>query len=194
MKNIIISLSIFLSIIIYGQEYPLNYEDRLNIPQGSYLKDLNSELNPYIGLWKGNWDGKTIYIQFKKVKYPLGKPNSPHFIYRDRIVGERKIISSNGSIEIDKISTFDEQYSEFYGVAPKFSNPSQKQFYFAPKNMCGKTANLDVTFLDNAQTQMSLHLIYNPSTIDDTCPYYNSVIQGNDFPINFPKDIVLTKQ
>ncbi|SHM87593.1 hypothetical protein SAMN05444360_12029 [Chryseobacterium carnipullorum] len=115
--------------------------------------------------------------------------------YKDMILGERKIVNTNSIIEVDKITNFDNnQFHEFSGIHKKFDSSQSPQLYFAPDNMCGKTANLDVTFLNAAKTQMSLHLIYNPSTIDDTCPYYNSVIQGNDFPINFPKDIVLTKQ
>ncbi|SHM87712.1 hypothetical protein SAMN05444360_12034 [Chryseobacterium carnipullorum] len=194
MKNIFLLL-ILISNLIYSQQiYPLYTEGKIDLPSGSYFKDLNNELNPYVGLWKGNWNGKIVYLEFRKIKYLSGKLSDVHYIYYDRIVGERKIINSNGAVEIDKISTFDNNpYHEYDGINFKFSNPSQKQIYFVT-GICGKTANLDVTFLDNAQTQMSLHLIYNPSTIDDTCPYYNSVIQGNDFPINFPKDIVLTKQ
>ncbi|SHM87640.1 hypothetical protein SAMN05444360_12031 [Chryseobacterium carnipullorum] len=193
MKNIFLILLSFISVSIYSQVYPLHTEGKSDLPNGAYFKDMDGELNHYIGLWKGNWNDKTIYLDLRKIKYYLGtNPNDG--IYIDKILGERKIINSSGAVEIDRISNFDEQLPEFRGISSKFNNPSQKQFYFVPKNMCGKTANLDVTFLDNAKTQMSLHLIYNPSTIDDTCPYYNSVIQGNDFPINFPKDIVLTKQ
>jgi len=194
MKNITLIISLLFVQVLYSQEYPLNYEDRLNIPKGAYLKDMNGELTPYVGLWKGNWDGKIIYIQLKKVKYALGNLDDPHFMYRDRIVGERKIINANGSILIDRITNFDEQHSEFYGIGDKFSNPSQKYIAFYPKNMCGMNANLDITFLNAAKTQISLHLIYNPKTLDESCPYYNSMMQGNEPPFNFPKDIVLIKQ
>ncbi len=58
--------------------------------------------------------------------------------------------------------------------------------------MCRKQATLDIT--NFIGTQMMLHFEYLPNNINETCPYYNSVMQGNDYPINFPKDIVLTKQ
>lgn len=191
MKNILILIISFISISLYSQQvYPLNayIED---VPTDSYFKDLDDELNPYIGLWKGNWNGKTVYLEFRKVKTyigPIGKG-----IYKDKILGERKIVETNGTVSIDRISNFNEQSPEFNGLKEKFSNPSQKQLYFMT-GICGKTANIDITFLDTAKIQINLHLIYNPSYIDETCPYYNSVMQGNDYPINFPKDIVLTKQ
>ncbi|SHM87546.1 hypothetical protein SAMN05444360_12027 [Chryseobacterium carnipullorum] len=191
MKKIFSIITILLSSLLFSQQvYSLN-ANGADAPNNSYFKDLNGELDLYVGLWKGNWMGKTLYIQFKKVKYFVG--TNGEGIYQDRILGERKVIEANGIVSIDRIANFDNQKPQFKGINFKFSNPSQKQIYFVT-GICGKTANLDVTFLDNAKTQMSLHLIYNPSTIDDTCPYYNSVIQGNDFPINFPKDIVLTKQ
>ncbi|WP_326981196.1 hypothetical protein VUJ46_13080 [Chryseobacterium sp. MYb264] len=61
--------------------------------------------------------------------------------------------------------------------------------------MCNKTANVDITFLDAQKTQMKLHYEYNPHGIDESCPYYNQImVQGQDWPFNFPKDIILTKQ
>lgn len=193
MKNIFTIVSLIISLSLYSQTYPLHTEGKIDKPSGSYFKDLDGELDPYIGLWKGSWNGKILYMKFKKIKHTLDSPNDPHIIFTDRILGERKVIEADGTVSIDRISTFDNQNAEFNGINFKFSDPSQKQFYFVT-GICGKTANLDITFLDAAKTQMSLHLIYNPSTIDDSCPYYNSVMQGNDFPINFPKDIVLIKQ
>lgn len=192
MKNIFLIVTILFSCLFSSQQiFPLN-SNVSNAPRGSYFKDLDGELDPYVGLWKGMWEGKTLYIEFRKIKYYLGT-TSTNGIYQDRILGERKVIEANGTVSIDRISNFDNQNAQFDGINFKFSNPSQKQIYFVT-DICGKTADLDVTFLDAAKTQMSLHLIYRPSYIDETCPHYNSVMQGNDYPINFPKDIVLTKQ
>ncbi|MCD0480770.1 hypothetical protein LPB90_20190 [Chryseobacterium sp. LC2016-29] len=195
MKKIILITFILISTLIYSQQiYPLNTtEARINYPSGSYFKDLDGELDPYIGLWKGTWEGKTLFIQFKKLKYMIGKTSDPHYIYIDRILGERKVIEANGTVSIDRISSFDNQNAQFDGIDEKLTNPSQKQIYFVT-GICGITANLDVTFLDTAKTQMSLHFIYNPGYLDESCPYYNSMQQGTEPPLNFPKDIVLTKQ
>lgn len=58
--------------------------------------------------------------------------------------------------------------------------------------MCGKRATLDiVSFTSN---QMTLHFEYEPSFVDPNCQHNAYVDQYGDFPVNFPKDIVLTKQ
>ena len=62
MKTIITILLFTLS--CKSQTYPLRtYTD---VPDNSYLQDINNELNDYIGTWKATWDSKTIYIYISK--------------------------------------------------------------------------------------------------------------------------------
>lgn len=198
MKNkILLIFSIIISQLGFSQEYPLDYKD--DVPNGAYYKDLNNELDRYVGLWKGNWDGKTVYLEFKKVK-TFSSGNESY--YKDRILGERKIVAANGTVEIDRISNFDYQNPEFWGVNTNLKTPNFKNLMFFIKNMCNKRAQLDITDFSNlidfntGQTtkQMTLHFEYLPSIYDENCVHNSYVQQHGDFPINFPKDIVLTKQ
>jgi len=64
MKNIILILLILFTVSCKSQTYPLRtYTD---VPDNSYLKDIDNELNDYIGTWKAIWNNKTIYIYRKK--------------------------------------------------------------------------------------------------------------------------------
>uniref|UniRef100_UPI003016D697 hypothetical protein n=1 Tax=Chryseobacterium contaminans TaxID=1423959 RepID=UPI003016D697 len=140
----------------------------------------------------GSWDGKTLYLQFKKIKHYLSVPGGTHSYYSDLIFGERKVIAANGAVEIDRIANFDEKGAEISGIFGSLVNGNWKRFYFYPKNMCGKSAALDITsFTGN---QMTLHFEYMPSIYKEDCIHNSYVDQYGDFPINFPKDIVLTKQ
>lgn len=187
MKQILLILLSIFSISCKAQIYPLNYKE--DVPVGAYYKDLDGELNKYIGLWKGIWNGKTLFLDLKKVKYFYDGNNA---YYKDQIFGERKVIGTNGSVEIDRISNFDYLAPEFRGMTISLKNGNWKRLHFYPKNMCGKMATLDITsFTGN---QMTLHFEYLPSIIDPNCQYNAYVDQYGDFPINFPKDIVLTKQ
>lgn len=198
MKNkILIVISILLFQISFAQEYPLDYKD--DVPNGAYYKDMNNELSKYVGLWKGTWMGKTVYLELRKVKtFNSGSPS----YYKDRIIGERKIISSSGTVEIDRISNFSNDDSEFWGINTNLKNGTQKMLTFAPKNMCRKMANLIITNFNNLIDfntgqlipQMTLHFEYQPSIYDENCTHNNYVLQNGDFPVNFPKDIILTKQ
>ncbi|WP_439480392.1 DUF6705 family protein [Chryseobacterium aquaticum] len=190
MKNIITILLLLITNIVFSQTYPLNTLAG-DVPDNAYIKDLNGELDPYIGIWKGTWEGKTLILEFKKIKdYTAG--NHPY--YKDRILGERKVVTANGTVEIDRITNFDNVNAEFYGIKTSLKNANQKQISFYPKNMCGKSATLDVNFLNPEKTQMSLHFKYDPSHLKEDCQYYNLITQGGDLPINFPKDITLIKQ
>lgn len=188
MKQIFLIILSIITISCNAQIYPLNYKE--DVPDGAYYKDINGELDKYVGIWKGTWDnGKTIYLQLKKIKDYSGG-NHPYYI--DRIFGERKIISSNGVVEIDRISNFGNDGAEFWGIGISLKNGNWKRLYFYPKNMCMKTATLDITSF--TVDQMTLHFEYLPSAIDPNCQHNAYVDQYGDFPINFPKDIVLTKQ
>ncbi len=184
MKKIIILFSILFFTPVFTQEYPLDYAE--DVPDGAYYKDMNGELNKYIGLWKGNWDGKTVYLEFKKMKV-----HNKNY-YMDEILGERKIINSNGVVEIDRITNFDNDSAEFWGIYNSLKYNGKKKFLFFPKNMCRKRASLHIINLTS--TQMTLHFEYEPSYYDPNCQHNAYVQQHDDFPINFPKDIVLTKQ
>ncbi len=183
----IVFLLLILATSCKSQIYPLN-TGISDLPPNAYLKDLDNELDKYVGLWKGNWDGKTLYIDMKKVKYYYDDDNYP--FYKDRILGERKIINANGNVEIDRISNFDYVSPEIRGVF--YDAQGDINFLFAPKNMCLKHASLYIKNLTN--TQMTLHFEYEPSRYDPNCVHNAYVDQHGDFPINFPKDIVLTKQ
>ena len=71
MKNIITILLLLITFSCKSQIYPLRtYTD---VPDNSYLKDTNNELNDYIGTWKATWNNKTIFIYISKEinKYKL---------------------------------------------------------------------------------------------------------------------------
>ncbi|WP_419870602.1 DUF6705 family protein [Chryseobacterium sp. CT-SW4] len=144
MRNVILIILTIFSFCLKAQEYPLNTSPS-DIPDNAYLKDMNNELDKYVGLWKGTWNNKTIYIQLKKIKHYSSIPGDTHPYYVDDIFGERKIIASDGTIEIDRITNFNNQSPEIFGMSRSLKNGNWKRLYFYPENMCGKSATLDIT-------------------------------------------------
>lgn len=191
MKNILLITAFLFSQYFYSQEYPLNTNPS-DIPNNAYIKDINNELNKYVGIWKGNWNEKTLYLELRKFKTYSSIPGDTHPYYVDEILGERKIINANGVIEIDRITNFGSDGAEFSGMSKSIKPPGRDRLLFFPKNMCRKQATLDITNFTG--TQMTLHFEYLPSAIDENCVHNAYVDQYGDFPINFPKDITLTKQ
>ncbi|AZA77836.1 hypothetical protein EG347_10050 [Chryseobacterium sp. G0186] len=167
---------------------------KIDTPNKAYYKDMDGELDQYVGTWKGNWEGKTLFLQLRKVKKRHTAGDGTYFDV-DAILGERKIVSPNGIIEVDRVSNFDENLPEFYGILGQKKNFAQKYLLFQPDNMCNKTANIDINFTNAQKTEMKLSLKLNPNGVLTSCQYYNLIIvEGKSWPINFPKDIVLTKQ
>ena len=195
MKKIILILLVCCVNLIFAQQvFPLN-TPKIDTPNGAYYKDLDGELDQYVGTWKGNWEGKTVFLQLKKIKYKSLVGNDGSYYFSDKIVGERKIISANGMVEVDRMSNFDENSAEFFGMFGQKKNFSQKFLLFQPYDMCNKTANIDINFTNAQKTEMKLSLKLNPNGVLTSCQYYNLIIvEGKSWPINFPKDIVLTKQ
>lgn len=188
MKNLLIIFFASIALSCKAQTYPLNTSPS-DIPDNAYLKDTNNELDKYIGLWKGNWNGKTVYLELRKVKYYYA---GNHPFYSDEIFGERKILSSNGTVEIDRVSNFGSDGVEFRGINKSLKYIGKETINFYPRNMCRKTATIHITSFTS--TQMTLHLEYDPSFWKADCIHNAYINQHDDLPINFPKDIVLTKQ
>ncbi|WP_449388537.1 DUF6705 family protein [Chryseobacterium lineare] len=118
MKNTIFKT--FLSIVLMSnflcckaQQYPLNtdYDD---IANNSYLKDLNNELDPYIGVYKANYNGKEIILYITKVNNKLEKRPNKVF-YRDVLIIKYIVKNSSGTtlqdtqnnnLQTNRISSF----------------------------------------------------------------------------------------
>jgi hypothetical protein len=199
MKNIILIISLFSCQLFLSQIYPLDTTSPGDLPDNAYIKDTNNTLDKYVGLWKGIWNGKTLFIELKKIKvYRNG--NNPYYI--DKILGERKIIGSNGAVEVDRITNFNVEDTEIVGIynSLRYSDKSTLSFY--PKSMCNKDGDLEITdfksIIDSntGQTiiQMTLKMFFSLGTFDVNCPHNGYVAQYSEFPVNFPKDIVLIKQ
>jgi hypothetical protein len=188
MKHLLIILISTFAISCNAQIYPLN-TDPYDIPDNAYIKDTNNELDKYVGVWKGNWNGKTVYLDLRKVKYYY---DGNHPYYMDEIHGERKIINANGTVEIDRISNFANDGAEFRGILKSLVYMGKESMSFYPRNMCRKTATIHITSF--TPIQMTLKLIFDPSYYNENCIHNAYVAQHDDWPINFPKDIVLTKQ
>ncbi|UOE38538.1 DUF6705 family protein [Chryseobacterium oryzae] len=98
MKQILLIFILF-SIYCKSQEYPLN-TSLDNLPNNTYLKDTNNDLNKYIGIWRGNWNGKTLFLDLRKVKYHYTRDTLK--LSSKTVIELKRIIS-----KIDETSTSD---------------------------------------------------------------------------------------
>ncbi|MGO4709574.1 DUF6705 family protein [Chryseobacterium sp. 2TAF14] len=114
MKNIktIMALALFISFInCKAQTYPLN-TDYENIPSYSYTKDLDNELNPYIGTYKAIYQGNETTLYITKVEHML-KERTTKTYYMDALVIRYTVKNSSGITLQDTQSNID---NKFYSI------------------------------------------------------------------------------
>ncbi|AZA77817.1 hypothetical protein EG347_09950 [Chryseobacterium sp. G0186] len=97
MRSRLIILGIFTVFSCKAQQMLSLNASVYNSPTNSYFKDINNELDPYIGVWKASFQGKIILIKIiKELKVPFemwGKNN-----FKDRLLVRYEIINNNGVI------------------------------------------------------------------------------------------------
>lgn len=100
MKNTILKtiflLGLISNFISCNAQLPLNTFME-NIPQNAHVKDLNNELNPYIGVYKANYEGKEITLYITKEEDRLTDYGDQRF-YRDALIVKYIVKNSSGTV------------------------------------------------------------------------------------------------
>jgi len=172
-----------------SQTYPLN-TDYDNIPNYSYLKDLNNELNPYIGTYKANFQGKEILLYVVKEENKLVDRIDKKF-YRD-VLSIRYIVKgpSGNILQDTKNMTFQSDQIR-YTIYSMRTRPDigDLTLSYGGTN-CGVGSGKIILKKINI-TQISWEYRPNDTILDSgRCP------AGTDITIYLPetKDLIFTKQ
>ncbi|WP_144283639.1 DUF6705 family protein [Chryseobacterium echinoideorum] len=188
MKNtkIIIIFAVLLSVInCKAQIYPLN--TRMDdIVQGGHVKDLNNDLNQFVGIYKANFEDKNIILYVTKIENKLEEiPNKEY--YTDAVVIRYTVKNSSGAVLQD---TQNNTQNDFYSI---WSAPQENAVVLHyPGTNCGVGWGR-VFLFKISSTQLSWE--YRPEGrifVDK-----NSECPGNpDTKVYLPvtKDLIFTKQ
>jgi len=186
MKNILlISLFIFAFSCKAQQVYPLR--TYIDIPENSYLKDTNNELQNYEGTWKGTWNNKTIFFTFKKIN---NKYNSTLKYYKDILIGKFIVKDINGAILFDNTSISDD-HAKIIGFG-LIKNTSTYLISYQDPDLCHTTGKARISFTDTTKTQLEWKYSQDFNLIDKTCFFHG--LPQSERPEPLPMSIILTKQ
>ena len=168
-----------------AQTLPLNTPLK-DIPANAYIKDLNNELNPYIGIYKANYQGNEITLYINKVENKLEK--SAHKNYYLDVLNVQYIVKNSSGNVLQDTKNSNPSNIELYSIKTK---PSQNTiiFYYGGTN-CGVGWG-DIYLQKVNANQISWE--YRPDDIiidNNRCPV------GTDINIYLPqtKDLIFTKQ
>ncbi|WP_123906611.1 DUF6705 family protein [Chryseobacterium sp. MYb7] len=172
MKNILFILS-FICISCKAQQQIIPLETKGWPVEGTYYKDLDNDLTPYIGTWKGVFENKTFIITFSKIKYyePYDK------YYQDRIIGRYKMLDTNGT-QLYSTVNLPEDKAKVKSLGFVNSTTKDKlRFYFS--DLC-RGGQIVLNFENPQKTQ--IHYIYYSEqeliTDETGCSPYNEMPKG----------------
>ncbi|MDY0930821.1 DUF6705 family protein [Chryseobacterium sp. CFBP8996] len=179
LSNLIITIS------CKSQTLPLNtlMDD---IPQGAYVKDLNNELNPYIGTYKTNYNGNEIILFINKVEHKFEKrTNKDYFV---DVLNVKYTVKNSSGLILQDTSNGNSSNIELYSIRVR-SSANSVVFYYSGTNCKVGWGSIVLKKLNS--TQLSWE--YNPNSriLDEaTCP------SGTDTTVYLPvtEGLVFTKQ
>lgn len=118
-KSIFLGLLLAMFFSKAQQVYPLNTFME-NISQGGYVKDINNELSPFVGVYKANYQGNQVILYITKV---INKPEKSinKDYYMDALVIKYVVKNSAGVILQDTQNNSSK--IDFYsiGTMPQFN-------------------------------------------------------------------------
>jgi hypothetical protein len=189
-KNISLLIIILLSINLSAQEgviVPLT-TPHIDIQSGTYKKDLNSELNPYIGTWVGIWNNKKFTLKLEKyTKKTISYPDGDYF-YKDLLVGKYKVTNlSSGEILQNNINNHDNEAAKITSAALPKNN--RFKFTYMDDEQCFNVGN--ITLVGNPGTNQLVYWYEFDSWWDkENCQYASK----SEIPIPIPTvSVTLTK-
>ncbi|KXH83037.1 DUF6705 family protein [Chryseobacterium kwangjuense] len=183
MKKIILFTILILSITYKAQTYPLT---ETNLPENSYRKDINNDLIPFEGNWKGSWKGKFFTINLKKIIHDY---NDNLKIYNDRLIGKFQVKDTNGNILFDNLNIEDNK-AKIEG-SKMFSTGKYVLTYSDP-NLCLKGGMIFIEFTNSSKSEMKFKFMDGSQVLNSECFYRGWPADQRPEPL--PKEIVLTKQ
>lgn len=195
MKKLIVIVSILVAFSCKAQLNPtgvIPIEDFENyqgeVPDGTYIKDVNQLLDKYTGSWEGTFEGKLYEISIVPEKITYLGIDEDILLLRYKITGEdnQELINtlniSSGTRVVKGTSIEDGgEPGEYYVLD-----------YFGEESQCGQKGNIYLTISQNNPDQMRLFLApSNEYIVKSKCPDGSA---QQLFPTDPGNQLYLTKQ
>jgi hypothetical protein len=191
---IIITMLTFTS---YGQEgiiIPLDPPVEYDIPNGTYVQDMNFDFFPYIGTWEGNWglgiNNKTFTLKIEKINHHLISYPYGRYYYQDLLIGKYTITETiSGNVISSTMSIMDVNLAKLSSEDNLQDN--RCYFVYSDPNLCDVTGTVIlVRDLTNINTLL-YKFLQSEIWIENDCPDKGD---PNGIPIPIPTEMVtLTK-
>ena len=165
----------------------LDHNYLFEIPQNVYIKDLNNSFDPFLGVWRGDFEGKAFYLKITKITHHQVTLPSGKSYFEDILVGSFKLEDlSSGMILIDNLSQVDPQLAKIQSVS--YPRNGKLKFLYIDQDLCQFTASISLGLVPQGINLISYFFERQEFAAPLDCPYYQ------DFPIYLPSgQLILTK-
>src|SRR5690606_2478709 len=188
MKKISLQLMMILSFISFisckaQQIMPLNTPFE-SITANMYLKDLNNELSPYVGIYKSSYQGNEIILHITKEENKFEKSMKKNY-YMDALIIKYIVKNSSGQI-LQDTQYLSNPNIKLYSIGTR-PNQNKVVFYYSGTHCNVGWGDIYLSKLNSNQISWE----YRPdSMLTDVCP------PGTDKTVYLPvtKDLIFTKQ
>ena len=187
MKILVTYSLIFVMLFCKAQEYPLNtFPD--DVPTGSYMKDLNNELNQFVGTWKTNFNNRGITLIITKEEHKIFKQPKTTDVYYQDVLAINYVIKNSDGILLQDNNNVQQEYDK-NAIFSMFVNGNVVNCYYMGTNCGVGWGTVNLKKINNTQISWT----YLPNDIMLT----TKNCSGNpDTTIYLPetKDLIFTKQ
>ena len=190
MKNIITIVVCIIYTLAYSQEgviAPLNTLS-YNVPNGTYIKDIDNIFQPYTGTWQGTWQGKLLILEIEKVSHKLNSSLDGSYYYEDQLIAKHKVVQTATGSTIEstmEISNLENAKIESLG----YPKDNEFDFLYSDRDKCYNTGRFRLEG-NPATNQLQYFYFYESFWISKDCTY----LSQDEIPINIPTGtLVLTR-
>ncbi len=163
--------------IIPVEEHTNYLDNEIEIPGGTYFKDVNNILDKYIGTWKGNYQGNIFEFRIVKLK------NNFLGISVDKLHLRYKITDNNGNTILD---TTNLPSSNYLVVKGRYLSKEAGYYvlsYVGEGGNCGQHGDIFISVSSSTPTSMTASLNVG-----------HDMVYLGDCPNGIPEQIIPTEQ
>lgn len=160
------------------------------VPNGTYIKDLDNEYLPYVGTWKGILDGKEYTFVFHVFEHHLiSSPNGDYY-YDDRLKAKYEVKDiATGNVLFSTMSA--STYDEYRILGLSTPENSRMNFYIIDDAHCYNGMSFALENILGVSNQLHYGGFRYENFDANGCTYANWI----DIPVVIPKKgLIFTKQ
>lgn len=193
MKKIIVITILLLSIKAQSQLGVIvpKSTSSFEVPNGTYIKDVDNEYLPYVGTWKGILDGKEYTFVFHVFEHHLiSFPNGDYY-YDDRLKAKYEVKDiATGIVLLSTMTAVN--YDDYFILGLSSPSNGRLDFLYTDISNCYNSMTFALESIPGVSNQLYYGgFSYDSFYVKEGCPYVNRI----DIPVAIPKKgLIFTKQ